>query len=81
MLALVCPPLQSHFSTVLLRGLAGLEEFGISLSNGFRVLQELLGEGNVVTGWQGIRGAVALACQDVVNPMGDSRRGWMMAET
>ena len=53
MLALVCPPLQSHFSTVLLRGLAGLEELGISLSNRLRVLRELLGEGNIVTGGRG----------------------------
>ncbi|KAJ8359590.1 hypothetical protein SKAU_G00161150 [Synaphobranchus kaupii] len=58
-----------------------LEEFKISHSNKFQVLQELLEEETIDEKWQGIKEAVTSTCQGVLGTKKHSHKKWISAET
>ena len=57
------------------------EEFKLTLSNKFQVLQELLEEESIDHKWHGLREALTSTCQEVLGPKKTDHKEWISAET
>ncbi|KAL5018155.1 hypothetical protein ScPMuIL_003877, partial [Solemya velum] len=57
------------------------EEFNITLSNKFQVLQELLEEETVDERWKKTREAVTSTCQEVLGTRKQNHKEWISAQT
>ena len=56
------------YNTFLLNDTNKPEEFSITLSNKFQVLQELMEEETIDERWQRVKGAVKYTCKEVLGP-------------
>ncbi|MGL5901241.1 MAG: reverse transcriptase domain-containing protein [Cetobacterium sp.] len=71
------------YNTALLRDDSKQQEFKVSLSNRFQVLQDLLEEegGNLESKWEGIKEAVIEICQEVLGPKKHQHKEWISADS
>lgn len=57
------------------------EEFKVTLSNKFHVLEELLEEEITEQKWQKVKEAMVSTCQEVLGPKSYTHKEWISAET
>lgn len=71
------------YNTALLRDDSKQQEFKVSLSNRFQVLQDLLEEegGTLESKWEGIKEAVIEICQEVLGPKKHQHKEWISADS
>ncbi|MBN3278047.1 CFDP2 protein, partial [Polyodon spathula] len=72
---------RQRYTTMLLKDPTKLEQFTISLSNKFQVLQELLEEETIDEKWQGVKEALSSTCQEVLGIKKHNQKEWMSIET
>ena len=62
------PNQRQRYNTATLKDTWKQEEFKVTLSNTFQVLEELLEEGPIEQKWQNVKEAVTSTCQEVLGP-------------
>ena len=70
-----------RFNTSLLQDKAKHEEFKITLTNKFQVLQEMLDEETIDRKWQRMKEAVQTTCQEVLGNRKQAHKEWISANT
>jgi len=75
------PSKRKQYNTATLKDTWKQEEFKVTLSNKFQVLEELLEEGTIEQKWQNVKEAVTSTCQEVLGPKSYTHKEWMSAET
>ena len=69
------------YHTLLLNDTNKREEFSITLSNKFQVLQKLMEEETFDVKWQRVKGVVTSICNEVLGPRNPNHKGWISTET
>ncbi|KAK3759649.1 hypothetical protein RRG08_062181 [Elysia crispata] len=72
---------RKRYNLRLLKENTHREEFKLTLSNKFQVLQELLEEESIDHKWHGLREALTSTCQEVLGPKKTDHKEWISAET
>ena len=70
-----------YYNTSLLKDKSKQEEFKITLSNKFQVLNELLDEETIDGKWKELKEAVQTTCQEVLGNRKQVHKEWITAET
>ncbi|KAK7107318.1 hypothetical protein V1264_015265 [Littorina saxatilis] len=72
---------RQRYNTTALKDNKKQEEFKITLSNKFQVLEELLEEETIEQQWQRAKEAVTSTCQEVLGSKTHNHKEWISAET
>ena len=75
------PNQRQRYNTATLKDTWKQEEFKVTLSNKFQVLEELLEEGTIEQKWQNVKEAVTSTCQEVLGSKSYTHKEWISAET
>ena len=71
------------YNISMLKDISTKQEFSLSLTNKYQVLQELIEEEEVTidSQWQKVKGAFVSTCQEVVGPKRHQQKEWISANT
>ena len=72
---------RQRFNTTLLKGGPKLNEFKLTLTNKFQILQELGNEETVDQNWKSFKEILTTTCEEVLGPRQQTHKEWISNET